>query len=79
MSIGENIKRIRLERGLTQKQLAEIVGVTSPMITQIERGTRHATMELGKEIADALSCDINEFYRSDSVTDICNRVREYLS
>lgn len=63
MDIGKNIKRVRQERGLTQKQLAESVGVTSPMITQIERGTRHATMELGKEIADALGCDVNEFYK----------------
>lgn len=68
MSVGENIKRIRLERKMTQEQLAEIIGVTRPMITQIERGTKSATMELGKEIADALSCDINEFYRSDSVS-----------
>ena len=68
MSVGENIKRIRLERKMTQEQLAEIIGVTRPMITQIERGTKSARMELGKEIADALSCDINEFYRSDSVS-----------
>ena len=66
--VSENIKRIRLERGLTQQQLADGVGVTASMITQIERGPRSATMELGKEIADVLSCDINEFYSSEVAT-----------
>lgn len=66
VDIGGNIKRVRLERGMTQEQVAQGVGVTASMITQIERGTKHATMELGKEIADVLGCNIAVLYGDES-------------
>ena len=69
MDIGGNIKRVRLERGMTQEQLAQGVGVTTSMITQIERGTKHATMELGKEIADVLGCNIAVLYGEENKED----------
>lgn len=58
MSIGENIKRRRMEAKLTQEQLAEMVNIKRPMICQIERGTKIPSMALGKEIADALGCSM---------------------
>lgn len=59
MSIGENIKQLRTEKHLTQKELAERTGVNQSMIAQIERGSKVPTMPLGKEIADALKCDLD--------------------
>ena len=55
MSVGDNIKMYRKQKGLTQEQLAQKVGVTHSMICQIERGTKAATIQLGKEIADVLN------------------------
>ena len=69
MDIGGNIRRVRLERRMTQEQLAKGVGVTTSMITQIERGTKHATMELGKEIADVLGCNIAVLYGEENKED----------
>lgn len=60
MSIGENIKRKREERSLTQKELAEAVGVTQSMVAQIERGSKVPTMGLGKDIAIVLDCSMEE-------------------
>ncbi len=62
MSIGENIKRLRLECELTQGELAQKVGVTQSMIAQIERGTKVPTMPLGREIADAVGHSVEELY-----------------
>lgn len=62
MSIGENIKRLRTNLNLKQTELAKEVGVTPSMITQIERGSKVPSMLLGKAIANALNCDINELY-----------------
>lgn len=62
MSIGENIKRLRTNLNLKQTELAKKVGVTPSMITQIERGSKVPSMPLGKAIANALNCDINELY-----------------
>ena len=60
MSIGENIRRIRLERNITQADLARRVGISQPMIAMIERGTKTVSLPLSKEIADVLGCSIND-------------------
>lgn len=60
MSIGKNIKRIREDIGLTQQELALKVGVSQPMIGQIEREAKIPTMLLGKEIADVLNCSVED-------------------
>ena len=59
MSIGANIKSKRLERDMTQKELAEKVNVDQSMICQIERGTKTPSLPLSVEIAEALGCDIH--------------------
>lgn len=67
MSIGENIKRLRVENDLSQYELAERIGVTQPMVAQIERGTKVLTVPLGMEIAKVLHCDLKELI-SESVS-----------
>ena len=61
MIISVSIKAKRLECGLTQKELADKVGVDQSMICQIERGTKSPTLALSVEIAAALGCDVCEF------------------
>lgn len=63
MSVGENIKNIRLQAGMTQKELAEKVLVDQSMICQIERGSKVPTMLLGQEIAKALGCELTELLK----------------
>ena len=38
MTVGENIRRIRQERNLTQKQLGEMVGASEAYIRAYESG-----------------------------------------
>lgn len=38
MTVAENIKAIRKEKGLTQKQLAELIGVSVGAVQQFEYG-----------------------------------------
>lgn len=40
MSIGSNIKQLRIEKKLTQKKLSELTGISEVMISQYERGVR---------------------------------------
>ena len=61
MNISASIKAKRRECGLTQKELADKVGVDQSMICQIERGTKSPTLALSVEIAAALGCDVCEF------------------
>lgn len=60
MSIGENVARLRKEKGLTQQALADLVLVNSSMIAQIERGTKTLSMPLGKAVSEALGCSMDD-------------------
>lgn len=37
--LQQNLKRLRLERGITQRQLAEILDVSQPFISKLETGS----------------------------------------
>ena len=60
MSVGENIRRIREKRGVTQAWLAEAAGISQPMLCQIERGTKNPSLQIGKEIARLLNCTVED-------------------
>lgn len=57
---GERLREARTKKGLSQKELADIVNVTGSMITQIERGTKQATAPLIADLAAALDCTAND-------------------
>lgn len=59
LTIGANLKRLRLSKNMSQADLAKAVSVTQPMIAQIERGTKSLTMELGREISEVLEVPID--------------------
>lgn len=60
MSIGENVKRLRIAARMSQSELAERVNVSAPMICQVERGTKAPSLQLAMEIANVLGCEVNE-------------------
>lgn len=64
MSIGENLKRFRENKGLTQCELAEKVGVSQSMINQIERGTKSISVPLAGEISVILDFSLDELYKT---------------
>ena len=55
MTVGENIRRIRKERGLTQRQLGELVGASEAYIRAYESGRRNPKPASIEKIAEALS------------------------
>ena len=52
--VGRNVKRIRLEKGLTQEQFAERSGFTQQYISDLEQGKRNPTVVTLFELAQAL-------------------------
>ena len=52
--VGDEIRRARSERGLTQKALAERMSVSAPFIAQLESGRANPTVGQLGEIARAL-------------------------
>ena len=59
MSVGENIRRYRKSRGMTQAQLAESVGLTEGAVRHYESGIRAVRPELLESIAAALGVSVN--------------------
>lgn len=62
-SFGTRIRELRLEKGLTQRELAGKVGVSFPHISKIEVGAEPAGGELISKLAEALDADADELYR----------------
>jgi len=60
MSIGENIKKFREAKNLTQEQLAEQTGVDQSYIAKVEHDVRSPTIMFCKAIAKALECALSD-------------------
>ena len=52
--IGDQIKRIRKSKNLTQEQLGDLVGISGVAIMRYEKGQREPNKETIQKIADAL-------------------------
>lgn len=62
--IRKNIKKYRLERGLTQQQLADMTDISREYVCDVENESRnkHITISLLGRISDALDIDIRDFF-----------------
>lgn len=60
MTIGENIKRIRTEKGYTQKQLAEKCEMYESQIRKYELNKANPKVDTLKKIARALNCEVSD-------------------
>lgn len=63
--IGLKIKTARLSRNMTQRQLAEKVGVSASTITMYERGQRVPNDDIKEALADVFNISISELYGND--------------
>jgi transcriptional regulator with XRE-family HTH domain len=60
MTLGINIKKIRLEKNLKQSELADMAKISRVAIGNYERGTREPTATILNKIATALGVTIND-------------------
>ncbi len=65
-SVGRAVSAKRKEKGFTQAQIAEKIGVESETISRIERGTNFAPLPRLAKIADALGCSLADLLRDGS-------------
>ena len=54
MAFSENLRDLRVARGMSQQQLADLIHVKQPTIAQYERGQRQPTICISIRIAKVL-------------------------
>ena len=59
MNFNTNLKRIRVEKGMTQSQLAEACGLTSQAVSNYEKGIREPNLKTLKKQADVLEVSVD--------------------
>lgn len=57
--ISQNIRNARIERGLTQEEIAESVGVSTEYYGQIESGNKAPSLETLLNIAECMNVSID--------------------
>lgn len=60
--IGKRIAEIRRERGFTQAQLAEGIGVANETISRLERGVSLPSLNTIEKISHALSVPLRDLF-----------------
>lgn len=57
--IGEMIRRVRIERNLTQEDLGKLIGVQRAQISKLENNLTNVTMETILKVFGALKAKVN--------------------
>jgi transcriptional regulator with XRE-family HTH domain len=58
--LGERVRALRRERGLTLEMLAEQSGVSRAMISKLERGEKNPTLVVAAKVAEGLGMNLSE-------------------
>ncbi|OMD12609.1 helix-turn-helix transcriptional regulator [Paenibacillus sp. FSL E2-0274] len=61
--VGDRIRHIRKEKGLSQEQLAERAGLHNNYVGQVERGEKNLTIETLEKIVSGLDISLEEMFR----------------
>ena len=56
MNVGENLRRLRTEKNLTQAEIADILGVTQVFISKVESNIKRLSVEQVFELSQSLDC-----------------------
>lgn len=58
MKVGEEIRRMRLEKGIKQIQLARMTGISNTYLSDIERGRTNPSLKTFSRIVEVLGIKI---------------------
>ena len=62
MVFGENLRKMRLEKGLSQEKFAELCGLHRTYISDIECYQRNVSIDNVQKIGDALGVEIYKLF-----------------
>lgn len=65
VDIGEKIKKLRIERKLTMRELGEKIGVTHAHISKMESGINSPSVDLLEKLSKLFHIDMTYFFSDD--------------
>ncbi len=76
ITIGENVKALRVKKGITQEQLADVLGVTCAAVSKWERGETYPDITLIFPLAYYFGVSVDELmgYNRDKVEEDVKRI-----
>ena len=77
MTVSENIRYFRKERGYTQKQLSELAGIATITLQQYELEKREPKLENIQKIAEALGVPIAALLDIDETDQALNTLSDF--
>jgi transcriptional regulator with XRE-family HTH domain/KaiC/GvpD/RAD55 family RecA-like ATPase len=72
IDLGMRLKELRIKRGLSQTELAELVGVTPSTISQVESNLIYPSLPALLKMAEVLSVEVRSFFQEKA--DLKNRI-----
>src|SRR5437667_42632 len=66
IDIGSRLKQHRQQKGLSQRALARLAGVTNGLISQIEQNSISPSIASLKKILDVLSLSLADFFTGEA-------------
>jgi len=79
MSFGKNLTEVRKKKGISQDQLAKMVGTKAPVIGRYEREAAKPSIEVATKIANALEVSLDYLVGNTQLeldTDTMKRVED---
>lgn len=64
--LGKQLRQIRIEKGLSQEKLSELVFISPRQMCLIENGNSYPSLDTFVRIAEILEIDINKFFSINS-------------
>lgn len=68
INFKDTLIRLRKSRGLTQEDLAKIIGVSRGAIANYEKGIREPSFEMLEKIADCFNVSMSELLNDDQAS-----------
>ena len=78
MNLGEKIKRMRLQKGLTQEELADRCELTKGYISQLENNLNSPSIATLTDILAALGSSLAEFFQEEPEEKIVYTKNEFI-
>lgn len=76
---NDNLKRIRLKSGLSQKQLAEYLSISSQSVSKWETGEALPSIAFLPDLAKCLNCEINDFFEHEEHKYNTEEIKQFLA